>query len=677
MLSMVIVLLFFAGAVQGMDASHPVQREAVTGGGAVAGAGAGSVTPLHCVDGVLRLEERLTELPDFESRCARYGAVTTLDCSDNTLAKLPAGALLQLPNLETIILRNNPGLKIANNAFTGLLKLREIDLGDCELEGLPDDCFDGCSRLERLLLAGNRLRELPASLHECEHLRELDLSRNGLEVLPNLRSLRFLEKLTLDQNRLGGLVVDRLPLGVGARLVYFSCRENLIAEFPETLLDACAERNMVIDLQGNPFFAADGAPEILEAYRRRHGGIIEPFDPRMDYVIRGDYEFAGFVHEALHGDTADKYLDLLRYSFPDASIEDLRVLWERQHPVDGLRTSVGDGCALMYRHRKLILFVGVCVVGGFALSALYQKLAAASAALPVGLVSRCATEAAVAGVQHAVGVSRAVGCATVGVGSVALGLKEKLERWGDGLVEGVSQWNLRREIVDVSSRTKRLYKGCGLVVSQIACFKQYVMAWLVYGRLLAAVADKHAFEELQCELVEFLHLSPRHQIRLRCRNGSELLMVLDQLLASNAADVVRSYAPGGVYVERNMMMEGLGGDSVQIPTELGDLLNVTRRASLALGRAAGRLRLSLRSRCLGTWDAGVFIARCFAEENLAGLLRSVINDYLVPVIDRLERVRGASGADVRIVTEWIGEIHHLAEYVTALHTYALGLQRLE
>ena len=62
-----------------------------------------------------------------------------------------------------------------------LSNLRELDLSDNEIEGIPED-IDALVKLERLLLWSNVIGHFPPSLSHLAFLEELDLLNNEMSV---------------------------------------------------------------------------------------------------------------------------------------------------------------------------------------------------------------------------------------------------------------------------------------------------------------------------------------------------------------------------------------------------------------------------------------------------------------------------------------------------------------
>jgi hypothetical protein len=118
----------------------------------------------------------LTSLPDDLSRLYRLRIIF---CSNNLFTELPAVlgrcAELTMVGFKSCRIRHVPAAALPP-------KLRWLVLTDNAVESLPDEI--GQRPLQKLMLAGNRLRALPASLAGCTTLELLRIAANALDELP-------------------------------------------------------------------------------------------------------------------------------------------------------------------------------------------------------------------------------------------------------------------------------------------------------------------------------------------------------------------------------------------------------------------------------------------------------------------------------------------------------------
>ena len=136
-----------------------------------------------------------------------------LDLSDNLLRGLPEGifkgAFTRFIDLEEVNLSNNRLKRLPRGVFKDLISLRQLDLSDNLLQGLPKGIFKDLTSLEELRLSRNELKSLPAGVFSgLELLKELRLSSNELKSLPAgvFSDLAHLRILRLSRNRLQSLL---------------------------------------------------------------------------------------------------------------------------------------------------------------------------------------------------------------------------------------------------------------------------------------------------------------------------------------------------------------------------------------------------------------------------------------------------------------------------------------
>ncbi|XP_069763689.1 leucine-rich repeat-containing protein 4B-like [Narcine bancroftii] len=126
-------------------------------------------------------------------------SLNTLELFDNRLATVPSGAFEYLSKLRELWLRNNPIESIPSYAFNRVPSLRRLDLGELKkLEYISDAAFEGLVNLRYLNLGMCNLAEIP-NLTPLLRLEELELSGNRLEVIQpgSFQGLTGLRKLWL------------------------------------------------------------------------------------------------------------------------------------------------------------------------------------------------------------------------------------------------------------------------------------------------------------------------------------------------------------------------------------------------------------------------------------------------------------------------------------------------
>jgi disease resistance protein RPS2 len=138
---------------------------------------------------------QLKELPDAEEWTEN---LTIVSLMQNEIEEIPSSHSPMCPNLSSLLLRDNEGLRsIADSFFKQLHGLKVLDLSCTGIKNLPESVSDLMS-LTALLLDGCwKLRYVP-SLKKLKALKRLDLSwtmlekmPQGMECLSNLRYLRM------------------------------------------------------------------------------------------------------------------------------------------------------------------------------------------------------------------------------------------------------------------------------------------------------------------------------------------------------------------------------------------------------------------------------------------------------------------------------------------------------
>lgn len=106
-----------------------------------------------------------------------------------------------MESLEQLTLRGSIG-SVQFDAFTGMEKLRELDLSQCGIVELSMDALMGLKSLKTLILSHNNLTQLPNGLlDEQQQLEMVQLQGNQLKALPtSFFQQRRLRVVRLDQN---------------------------------------------------------------------------------------------------------------------------------------------------------------------------------------------------------------------------------------------------------------------------------------------------------------------------------------------------------------------------------------------------------------------------------------------------------------------------------------------
>jgi Leucine-rich repeat (LRR) protein len=178
----------------------------------------------------LKLTDRLPESVCVTS----VGNVREILAGFNFFTRLPPN-LAVFKNLETLRLDGN--LIVNLDDITPILgsmsALTELGLNGNSLESLPNDFPVAVSRLEKLDLANNRIRRLPATIGHMVHLEELNMMGNPLSAIPDsFGQLCMLEALDSSCCELTQLPDDFTKL---TRLMELNLSMNALEVLPSTM----------------------------------------------------------------------------------------------------------------------------------------------------------------------------------------------------------------------------------------------------------------------------------------------------------------------------------------------------------------------------------------------------------------------------------------------------------
>jgi Leucine-rich repeat (LRR) protein len=193
-----------------------------------------------------------------------------LDLSNNKLEMLPP-QLRRLVHLKTLILNDNPlmhaqlrqlpalvsleSLHLQNTQRTlanipqgleNLPHLKELDLSCNNLNIIPDTVYK-IKTLRRFNFSQNCASEISHLIGELDELITLNLSRNKLLILPNtLCKLYRLKKLYVNSNLLSFVGI---PAGIGklSELEIFSASDNRLEMLPEGLCRCGKLRKLILN----------------------------------------------------------------------------------------------------------------------------------------------------------------------------------------------------------------------------------------------------------------------------------------------------------------------------------------------------------------------------------------------------------------------------------------------
>ncbi|MGA0241987.1 MAG: leucine-rich repeat domain-containing protein, partial [Candidatus Marinamargulisbacteria bacterium] len=198
--------------------------------------------------------ERRTEAVDRIVNAVKNNE-TTLNLSGLQLTAIPPDIGLFLPELKKLDLSYNINCDVdfsynrrknlPANIFQSLKNLTDLNLMGFDLVTTPDcNIFQSLTKLERLNLGFNRLKNLPANLFQSlTNLRILDLSHNKIERLDAtiFQSLQNLEGLSIRENRL-----TNLDATIFQSLINLKClliNDNPLTTIPPTVFESLTNLN--------------------------------------------------------------------------------------------------------------------------------------------------------------------------------------------------------------------------------------------------------------------------------------------------------------------------------------------------------------------------------------------------------------------------------------------------
>ncbi|CAH0603337.1 unnamed protein product [Chrysodeixis includens] len=154
---------------------------------------------------------------------------------ENDLRSLPAESLMKLQNLQAITIQSQNLKRIP--VFSGLQKLRYINIQSESLDAVHENTFINLPKLERLFIQGSvNLRVLKENaFYNLPKLRRLEITKCGIDMI-HMRALSLLpalSEISLSNNRISdatmiGRAMRDLPM-----LSYLNLDHNLIDKLNE------------------------------------------------------------------------------------------------------------------------------------------------------------------------------------------------------------------------------------------------------------------------------------------------------------------------------------------------------------------------------------------------------------------------------------------------------------
>jgi Leucine rich repeat/Protein kinase domain len=139
----------------------------------------------------------ITSLPDSLPQV--LPALSILFASNNYITAFPS-VLSQCQQLRMIAFKSNQMNAVPSNSFP-VATLQWLILTNNLIAHLPADDIKQCSKLQKLMLSGNQLSQLPASISQCRSLELVRLASNNLQEPPmELLQLPNLAWIALSNN---------------------------------------------------------------------------------------------------------------------------------------------------------------------------------------------------------------------------------------------------------------------------------------------------------------------------------------------------------------------------------------------------------------------------------------------------------------------------------------------
>ncbi|KAI5094275.1 leucine-rich repeat-containing protein 4, partial [Silurus meridionalis] len=179
--------------------------------------------------------------------------LNTLELFDNRLTVVPSGAFEYLSKLRELWLRNNPIESIPSYAFNRVPSLMRLDLGELrKLEYISDGAFEGLVNLKYLNLGMCNIKGEIPNLNSLLVLEELEISENFYPVIkPSyFRGLTSLKKLWIMNSKIG--LIERNAFDDLSSLVDLNLAHNNLSSLPYDLFSPL-KYLMELHLHHNPW----------------------------------------------------------------------------------------------------------------------------------------------------------------------------------------------------------------------------------------------------------------------------------------------------------------------------------------------------------------------------------------------------------------------------------------
>lgn len=201
---------------------------------------------------LVHLDVANNPLEDFDPNWTSNNGDTLreLNLMNTGLTGLQVGAFDLTPNLRSLILANNRLVDIPQSTFAPLTRLETLVLGNTNLVGLNPEWFQNLQTLRSLNLQGNNLFELPAGIFEpLSNLTNLYIYQNNirdLDVASFGSSLRSIDTLSAQYNQIMGIDPSFIDEATNLNILYLSgnnCSSENFYEVQQTRANVSAALN--------------------------------------------------------------------------------------------------------------------------------------------------------------------------------------------------------------------------------------------------------------------------------------------------------------------------------------------------------------------------------------------------------------------------------------------------
>jgi hypothetical protein len=562
-------------------------------------------------------------------------SVRLLNLSHNTISTIPADAFECLPQLQHLLLNDNPIRTVDVHALRGIPHLIQLSLVNATDIIIPQTVLEHVPQLQVLCLNNCQLTSIPL-LHFVLHLRVLDVSDNLLLLMPDASMLGNLQTYNVMGNVINTLDLTRLPRTAEGKinLLILQLSDNNIAEIPSFFYDAVpTDHEMNISLHNNPVWEGLHAPVVAEELATQ--GFLQLSSAAREHGVL----IAGEISRELFTDMCRKVGQFLnsRHQVPLVLSDEVH----RARPVEAIYSFLPDCGMWIYRNKWLVSAGLILISGGVGAG--------------IGVAARMLGSV----VLRRAAIGAITGAVAGGV-LAYLGIEYVIR-------DGQIYVNFGAESVLMTSGMRDKYIGMARIVALLSLLKQYIIAtnscldWLLHYDEYAANPQRVHY--IMTRLEQSMHLATQ---RLFARiDDPTTLAMLHTLLAANPLVELRKHVAHDILPPGSLehMDFTAGADIAWFGAHRLDAL---RNVIVRMAGVARTARTLIMRRYWGDVDHAN-LCRIIAEaEPIGESLNEIIVDVLGPLIHYL----GAHHPHDSLIQE----LGHIRDVATAsseiLHTFA-------